>query len=220
MKGPSIKEVHRRLSPSLLAPEAAYNAPEFAFGFGEEEELLAVDQHGEVFRPAAVLVPLIARDDGITVLLTQRNADLPDHGGQISFPGGRVEEGDDGALGAALREAEEEVGLDPQSVSVIGALETRGTISNYRVTPIVAMVPPFTPSLEVAEVAAAFEVPFPFILDSANHRFLERGSDGRSRPTYAIPYGEWFIFGFTARILIRLAQAWRDGESGRPSTGP
>ncbi|MDH3239234.1 MAG: CoA pyrophosphatase [Alphaproteobacteria bacterium] len=212
-------ELRRRLGAGLLEPEVAFNAPEFTLGFGAEEMVLAVDRHGEVFRPAAVLVPLIQHDDGITVLLTRRHADLSDHGGQISFPGGRLEEGDDGAVAAALREAEEEVGLKPQSVTVIGALETRGTISNYRVTPIVGLVAPFDPAPQVEEVAEIFEVPLPFVLDPANHRFLERGSDGRSRATYAIPYGQWFIFGFTARILIRLAQVWREGESTAPPSG-
>lgn len=219
MRGPSASEVRRRLAPRLLVPEDAFGAPAFTFGFGAEEQMLAVAEHGAVFRPAAVLVPLIMRDDGVTVLLTERHADLPDHGGQISFPGGRVEDEDEGALGAALREAEEEVGLKPESVSVIGALETRGTISNYRVTPIVALAPPFIPSPQASEVAQVFEVPLGFVLDPANHAFLERGQDGRSRSTYAIPYGDWFIFGFTARILIRLAQAWREGESGPPHAG-
>ncbi len=217
MNAPSAKEALRRLKPRLLTPEDAYNAPEFSLGFGAEEKILAVGEHGEVFRPAAVLVPLITHDAGLTVLLTERHADLPDHGGQISFPGGRVEQDDEGALGAALREAEEEVGLDPRAVSVIGALETRGTISNYRVTPIVALTRPFAPLLQVEEVASVFEVPLGFILDPANHAFLEHGRDGRSRSTYAIPYGERFIFGFTARILIRLAQAWHEGKGGAAS---
>jgi 8-oxo-dGTP pyrophosphatase MutT (NUDIX family) len=212
-------DLRRRLGAGLLEPDAAFNAPEFTFGFGAEEKVLAVDRHGDVFRPAAVLVPLIQHDDGVTVLLTQRHADLPDHGGQISFPGGRLEEGDDGAVGAALREAEEEVGLRPEDVTVIGALETRGTISNYRVTPIIGLVAPFYPVPQAEEVAEIFEVPLPFVLDPANHRFLERGFDGRSRATYAIPYGPWFIFGFTARILIRLGQVWRKGESAAAPSG-
>lgn len=212
-------ELRRRLGAGLLEPEAAFNAPEFTLGFGAEEKVLAVDRHGEVYRPAAVLVPLIRHGDGVTVLLTQRHADLPDHGGQISFPGGRLEEGDDGAVGAALREAEEEVGLKPENVTVIGALETRGTISNYRVTPIVGLAAPFDPVPQAEEVAEIFEVPLAFVLDPANHRFLERGSDGRSRATYAIPYGPRFIFGFTARILIRLSQVWREGEGAQAPSG-
>jgi 8-oxo-dGTP pyrophosphatase MutT (NUDIX family) len=217
MTGGGSQDVERRLGPRLLEPDAAFNAPEFTLGFGAEEKVLAVDRDGDIFRPAAVLVPLIQYRDRVTVLLTQRHADLADHGGQISFPGGRLEEGDDGAVGAALREAEEEVGLARENVTVLGALETRGTISNYRVTPIIGLVRPFEAALQVEEVAEIFEVPLQFVLDPANHRFLERGSDGRSRATYAIPYGPRFIFGFTARILIRLAQVWRDGE---PTAAP
>ena len=202
-----------RLAPQLLSPDAAFNAPEFRIGFGSDERLLAVAEHGETFRPAAVLVPLIAHEGEVTVLLTQRSVDLPDHGGQISFPGGRVEDGDANAVEAALREAEEEVGLQAEGVTVLGALEQRGTISNYRVTPIVALAHPFQPIPQVEEVDHVFEVPLSFVFDTDNHEFLERGRDGKSRSMYAITYGEWFIFGFTARILIRLGQLWH-------ATGP
>ena len=217
MSGPSPREVRVRLAPRLLAPEVAFNASQFVMGFGAQEKTLAVAEHGETFRPAAVLVPLIAHDGEVTVLLTQRCAHLPDHGGQISFPGGRLEEGDADAVAAALREAEEEVGLAAEKVRVLGAMEQRGTNSNYRVTPIVALADPFRPVPQQDEVAHVFEVPLSFVLDSANHKFLERGRDGRSDPIYSIPYGEWFIFGFTARILIRLALLW---HGDRPLIGP
>jgi 8-oxo-dGTP pyrophosphatase MutT (NUDIX family) len=196
-----------------LAPDVAYNAEDFLMGFGTRERILAVAEHSEIYRPAAVLVPLIAYDGEVTVLLTQRTAHLPDHGGQISFPGGRLEEDDADAVDAALREAEEEVGLAAEKVTVLGAMEQRGTISNYRVTPIVALAEPFRPIPQVEEVAHVFEVPLSFVLDSGNHQFMERGRDGRSDPTYSIPYEEWFIFGFTARILIRLAQIWHGERS-------
>lgn len=209
MNGPSPDEVRARLGPRLMAPDAAFNAPGFWVGNGAGEKLLRVAEHGAAFRPAAVLIALITHEGEITVLLTERNADLSDHGGQISFPGGRVEDGDSGVVDTALREAREEVGLKADGLSVLGALEPFGTISNYRVTPIVALAPPFESVPQAEEVAKVFEVPFSFILDPANHRFMARGRDGRSRATYAIPYGEWFIFGFTARILIKLAQLWR-----------
>ncbi len=208
MSGPSSEDVRARLAPQLLAPDVAFNASNFIMGFGTQEKILSVAEYGETYRPAAVLVPIIAHDGEVTVLLTQRSADLPDHGGQISFPGGRLEEGDTDAVAAALREAHEEVGLPSENVIVLGAMEQRGTISNYRVTPIVALADPFPPVPQEDEVAHIFEVPLGFVLDSANHQFLERGRDGRSDPMYSIPYGEWFIFGFTARILIRLAQLW------------
>ena len=217
MSGPTPDEVRARLGPRLMAPDAAFNAPGFKFEIGGEERFLSVAEHGAAFRPAAVLVALITHEDEITVLLTERNADLPDHGGQISFPGGRVEDGDGGAVDTALREAQEEVGLGADGLDVLGALEPLGTISNYRVTPIVALAPPFETVPQAAEVANVFEIPFSFILDPANHRFMERGRDGRSRATYAIPYGEWFIFGFTARILIKLALLWHGEDIPPPS---
>ncbi len=217
MRGPSPDEVRSRLVPRLLAPDVAFNASDFLIGFGTQEKLLAIAEYGETYRPAAVLVPLIAHDREVTVLLTRRSAHLPDHGGQISFPGGRLEEGDADAVEAALREAREEVGLPSHKVSVLGAMEQRGTNSNYRVTPIVALADPFAPVPQEEEVADIFEVPLSFVLDRANHQFLKHGHDGRSDPMYSIPYGEWFIFGFTARILIRLAQLWH-GE--RPLVVP
>ena len=220
MSGPSPDEVRARLGPRLMAPEAAFNAPGFRIGIGREEKLLPIAEHGAAFRPAAVLIALITHEGGITVLLTERNADLPDHGGQISFPGGRVEDGDSGVVHTALREAKEEVGLQADGLSVLGALEPFGTISNYRVTPIIALAPPFQSVPQAEEVARVFEVPFSFILDPANHRFMERGRDGRSRATYAIPYGEWFIFGFTARILIKLALLWRGEDTPAPASRP
>jgi len=210
MSKPTPEEVQARLCPLLMAPDAAFNAPWFKLGCGRDEKFLHVADYGATFRPAAVLVPLITHEDEITVLLTERNSDLPDHGGQISFPGGRVEDGDSGAVHTALREAKEEVGLPVDGVRVLGALEPHGTISNYRVTPIVALAPPFESMLQSEEVANVFEVPFSFILDPANHQFMEYGRDGKSRATHAIYYGEWFIFGFTARILIKLALLWRD----------
>lgn len=220
MKGPTVAEVRARLGARLLAPGTAFNASAFSVGTGADERMLPVAEYGGSYRPAAVLVPLIAHPKGVTVLLTERAADLTEHGGQISFPGGSLEAGDNDAVDAALREAEEEVGLRPANVRILGALEPRGTISNFRVTPVVGLAKPFRPVLEAAEVATAFEVPFAFVLDSANHAFLERGADGRSAATYAIPFGERFIFGFTARILIKIAELWHgDGPSGPPAHG-
>lgn len=222
-------EIAARIGGGLLDPCDPACCTEFFLGFGPDQKLLDVALHGADYRPAAVLVPLIDRGDHVTVLLTQRSAHLPDHAGQISFPGGRVEDEDEDIVAAALREAQEEVGLNPAGVEVLGALEQRGTISNYRVTPIVGLVEPFDPVPQAEEVAAIFEVPLDFILDPGNHQFLPRGPDGTRRRMYAIPYEEWLIFGLTARILVQIAQLWHgeaaatlfphEGEQGQPAHG-
>lgn len=162
-------------------------------------------------RPAAVLVPLVARPDGLTVLLTQRTDHLANHAGQVSFPGGRLEEDDDGPIACALRETEEETGLPPDRVDVLGSLDDYVTVTGFRVVPIVALVhPPFTLEPDPFEVAEVFEVPLAFILDDANHRHVDRKIKGRSRPYYAIPYGDHYIWGATAGMLINLYRVLTD----------
>lgn len=202
------------LRSRLQAPEAAHAAPRFRMGFGAQERFLDVDGDGKAYRPAAVLVPIMDRPAGGAVLLTQRCAHLADHGGQISFPGGRLEEEDRGPVEAALREAREEVGLPAESVlSIAGALDARGTVSKYRVTPVIALVAPFTPVMQEDEVADVFEVPLDHVLDPDNHESMHVSpADGRPRQMYAIRYGERFIFGFTARILVQLSELWHRGD--------
>ena len=159
---------------------------------------------GRVYKHAAVLVPLVVRD-ALTLLLTQRPLHLKHHPGQISFPGGRVEETDTDAIAAALRETEEEVGLSRRHIELLGTLPPYHTVSNYAVTPVVALVqPPFTLRLDANEVADAFEVPLDFILDPANHEKRSRPWEGRERHFYAMPYGERFIWGATAAMLRNL----------------
>ncbi|MDQ2964132.1 MAG: CoA pyrophosphatase [Pseudomonadota bacterium] len=153
--------------------------------------------------PAAVLVPLINREDGLTVLFTERSRDLPDHAGQISFPGGRVEPGDVDTGIAALREAEEEVGLQRERVTLLGRLEPYETVTGYRVTPVVGWVdPPFEIRADPVEVADIFEVPLAFLLDPANHQRHFRMVGNTRRDYYAIPYGDRFIWGATAAMLL------------------
>lgn len=157
---------------------------------------------------ASVLVPLVEREDGLTVLLTQRTAHLRDHAGQISFPGGRAEAGDVDEIDTALREAEEEVGLARQHVEVIGALPLYRTVTNYDVTPVVALVRPgFELALDGFEVAEAFEVPLAFLMAPAHHRrHALQLADGR-REFLSMPWprpdgqGEYFIWGATAAML-------------------
>jgi 8-oxo-dGTP pyrophosphatase MutT (NUDIX family) len=153
--------------------------------------------------PAAVLVPLINREDGLTVLFTERSRDLPDHPGQISFPGGRVEAGDADTGIAALREAEEEVGLSRKHVTLLGRLEPYETVTGYRVTPVVGWVePPFEVKADPVEVADIFEVPLAFLLEPANHQRHFRMVGNTRRDYYAIPYGDRYIWGATAAMLL------------------
>ena len=157
-------------------------------------------------RPAAVLVPLIDRAEGMSVLLTQRTPHLSAHAGQISFPGGRVEEHDIDAIATALRETEEEVGLTRDLVDVIGRLDTYVTGTGFEITPIVGLVEPaHALTIDPLEVAEAFEVPLSYILDRRNHNRTERESAGRTRVFFVLPYEGRNIWGATAGMLVNLA---------------
>jgi len=156
-------------------------------------------------RPAAVLVPIVLRSEELTLLLTRRTAHLKDHSGQISFPGGRAEAADAGPEGTALREAHEEIGLAPARVEVLGRLSEYHTRTDFRVTPVVALVSaPLELALDAHEVAEAFEVPLSFVLDPANHQRHTREFQGRMVPFYAIPYRDYYIWGATAGMLVNL----------------
>jgi len=157
--------------------------------------------------PAAVLVPLIERDDDLTVLLTQRATQLKHHAGQISFPGGRIELSDDGPREAALREAREEIGLDPGFVSVVGYLPDHVIVSGFLVTPVVAFVQPgFELLLDSGEVESTFEVPVNFLFDPQNHRTRRRriGTSENEIDVIDIPFGEHNIWGATAGMIFTL----------------
>ena len=159
---------------------------------------------------AAVLVPIVNRDEGLTVLLTQRSPDLLDHPGQISFPGGRLEPGDADAGAAALREAEEEVGLPGSRVSILGELASYDTVTGYRVTPVVGWVEPPVPMVaDPVEVADVFEVPLAFVLDPANQQRHFRMQGLVRRDFWAIPWGERYIWGATAAMLMILDHTLR-----------
>jgi len=159
---------------------------------------------------AAVLVPLINRTDGVTVMLTQRTAHLNDHAGQISFPGGRVEEHDVDRIQTALRETEEETGLAREAVEVIGRLPDFDIPSGFRVTPIVGWIePPVDFNPDPFEVAEVFEVPLHHFLDPANHERRSDDINGRRRNYYAMPYQNRFIWGATAGMLFTLYQSLR-----------
>lgn len=155
-------------------------------------------------KPAAVLVPVVARAQP-SVLLTQRTADLPSHSGQIAFPGGKIDPTDTSPLAAALREAQEEIGLDPRFVEPIGYLDLFLTFSGFRILPLLARVDPgYRLEINPAEVTEAFEVPLAFVMHPANHQRLKRDWRGIERQYYAMPFGERYIWGVTAGILRNL----------------
>ncbi|MCC8993676.1 MAG: CoA pyrophosphatase [Candidatus Contendobacter sp.] len=158
--------------------------------------------------PAAVLAPLIERPDGYTVLLTQRTAHLEHHPGQISFPGGRAEAEDASPVETALREAEEEIGLDRRHVvEIAGFLDLYQTVTGFLITPVVGFVtPPFELKLDAFEVAEAFEVPLDFILDPRHHEQHSMDYQGQPRRYYVIPYENRFIWGATAAMLVGFAR--------------
>jgi len=153
-------------------------------------------------RPASVLVPLVERGAGLNLILTRRAARLTHHPGQVAFPGGKQDPTDASALAAALREAEEEIGLDPAGVQVLGVLDPHETVTFFNVTPFVGLVPSgFRPVSDPAEVAEVFEVPLDFALDPANLQIHRRPWQGQWRAYYVIPYGPHYIWGATARML-------------------
>lgn len=154
---------------------------------------------------AAVLVPVIDRPEGLTVLFTQRTAHLNDHAGQVSFPGGRCEVTDASPVFTALRETEEEIGLDPGSVEILGILPEYRTGTGFSVTPVVGLVhPPLDLDLDSFEVAEVFETPLVFLLDPANHQRHSMEIGGVLRHYYAMPYEGYFIWGATAGMLVSL----------------
>ena len=157
---------------------------------------------------ASVLFPIVLREGGPTVLLTQRTEHLRDHAGQISFPGGRVEADDPSPEYTALREAKEEIGLAPRHVEIAGFLPEYRTVTGYRITPVVGfLAPPFALRPDSSEVAEVFEVPLAFLLDPANHQRRSREYQGKTRYFFAMPYGRYYIWGATAGIIVSLVRA-------------
>jgi 8-oxo-dGTP pyrophosphatase MutT (NUDIX family) len=155
-------------------------------------------------RPAAVLVPVVARDEPM-VLLTQRSAHLKDHAGQISFPGGKIDPADASPMAAALREANEEIGLAADRIEPIGYLDLYLTTFGFRIVPVVARVAPgFALTLNPEEVDDAFEVPLAFLMAPENHHRKSRDWNGLTRHFYEMPFGERYIWGATAGILRNL----------------
>ncbi len=156
-------------------------------------------------RPAAVLVPIVLRQPAPTVLLTRRTDHLHHHPGQVSFPGGRVEDQDLSPIDTALRETEEEIRLSRQHIELLGCLPQYHTGTGFDVTPVVGLVtPPFELVPDEFEVAEVFEVPLSFLLDVSNHQLHRAEVRGRLREYYAMPYGDYFIWGATAGMIVSL----------------
>lgn len=162
--------------------------------------------------PAAVLVPFVDRPEGLTILLTQRASQLSKHAAQVSFPGGRLEESDPDVASAALREAQEEIGLDPTRVRVFGYLPDHLVISGYRVTPVLSLVaPPFSIEPNPAEVEQVFEVPAAHVFDKQNHKARLRRVGDEDLLLFDIPWQDQHIWGATAGMLMTLIRMVEEG---------
>ena len=162
---------------------------------------------GRKLRPAAVLLALQQSGDTVSLILIRRSAGLNHHPGQIAFPGGKVETSDNGPVQAALREAGEEIGLRPDNVEVLGTLASHETISRFDVTPVLGLVrQPFAIVPDPGEVAEVFAVPLAYVTDLAHFKIQSRLWQGVERYYYTVPYGPYYIWGATARILHGLAE--------------
>ncbi|KQQ45323.1 DNA mismatch repair protein MutT [Duganella sp. Leaf126] len=191
-----------RLHPDWLRQRFA-EQPQWSPEAAETSYALRAD--GSPATAASVLIALVRRAEGLSLVLTQRNADLTDHPGQISFPGGRAEAYDASPVDTALREAEEEIGLDRTHVEVLGTLPDYYTGTGYRVTPVVALVtPPLSLQADPGEVEEIFEVPLAFLMDGLNHQRLSVELPSGRRSFYAMPYGTYYIWGATAGMLRNL----------------
>ena len=204
----SAAEIRAR-ALSRLSMDVPRSAVDPAHVPGRGDHVLNPDLYQDglaaVATPAAVLVPIVPRANGVNVILTRRSGALRRHAGQVAFPGGRIDPDDDGPVHAALREAEEEIGLDRNVVTPLGFLDVYLTHSGFRILPLVAMVtPPFGLVINPQEVAEAFEVPLQFLMEPANHVQESRVRDGVTRHFYVMPYGENKIWGVTAGIVRNL----------------
>lgn len=165
---------------------------------------------GRKLRPAGVLVPLIVTDNRVEVILTKRASGLKHHPGQIAFPGGKQEESDANVAAAALREAHEEIGLEPSNVELLGEMPPHETVTSFTMTPVLGRVlNPFEVRPEPGEVEEVFQVPLDHLMDTARYSVQSRRWLGQRRYYYTVPFGPYYIWGATARILRRLADQLR-----------
>jgi 8-oxo-dGTP pyrophosphatase MutT (NUDIX family) len=187
------------------AVERLYAAPPNSDAVTGGDHVMNPDMTVSDYREAAVLVPVVAREDGATVILTQRTAHLPSHAGQIAFPGGKIDPSDNGPAAAALRETEEEIGLPKDRVKIVGYLDRYLSRTGFRIAPVLGRIEPgYTLALNRHEVEDVFEVPLGFLLDPANHRRASKVFIGRERYFYEIPFGDRYIWGVTAGIVRGL----------------
>ena len=203
------EELRQRLARAAAAPRLGPGGDE-GWLHGDDPAREAVLASVGRRTPAAVLIGVVDRPQEPAVLLTQRTDHLRDHAGQISFPGGRIEPDDASTAAAALREAEEEIGLDPARIEILGELAPYDTVTGFRIHPVVGWIaPPFELRLDRYEVADAFEVPLRFVVDPLNHRrhSLRRGA--LTRGYYVLPYQGRFIWGATAGMLVNFAMLLR-----------
>ena len=206
----TVDELERRLRAAAPAGvRSALRSAEAAQDWPRGDHDLNPDfyQPGQSLTKAAVLVPIVTHDHGLTVLLTRRTDHLHDHAGQVSFPGGRLEAADRDSEDAALRETEEEIGLDRSHIRTVGRLDTYVTRTGFEVTPLVGLVaPPFALAPDDFEVAEVFEVPLTFFLDPSNRQVQSQIYQGVERFFFAYPYGDYFIWGATAGMLVNLTE--------------
>ena len=201
MRATLIHDTVRVLDPAWLRRHFASAAAPAGSLYGDQGTRPGAD----TLKPASVLVPIVMRDEELTVLFTRRTAHLRDHSGQVSFPGGRSEAHDATPAATALREAREEIGLEPGRVELLGCLPEYHTRTGFRVTPVVGLVaPPFELAPDAFEVEEVFEVPLSFLLDPAHHERHAREFQGRTVHYFAISWRDYYIWGATAGMLVNF----------------
>lgn len=214
MRDPAFRRTARLPSREDLARSLSQHPPLEALMTADDVERQRENATKSV-KAAAVLLLVVNHRPEPAVVFTQRTAHLSDHAGQISFPGGRVDEGDETPEHTALREAQEEIGLAPERVDILGRLPEYRTSTGFCVTPVVGWAePPLQYTPDPHEVADVFEVPLAFLLDTRNHRYESAFYKGRTRNYWAMPFGERFIWGATAGMLVTFQRIVA------PGTGP